>query len=283
MMEHSRKPIDPGFTLVRIDCQYCDGILENSETPEAHMLKHKFECLYCDGVLKLGETISAHKQSHKSEFKFKCTQCDDQRKFYSDRELATHIRYQHIAIECGICKRKVNENNLNHHMAAYHPFQCSKCEEYFRTEKNLDYHFERIHAVHFLNKCIVCGKRFEFPNELKKHLLTHNKGYIYDCPVCEEKFKLEEQFSRHINYVHEKIFDCEVCQKSFGSLGSLREHQRTHSESLKCKICDLRFPTQKAAKQHIKAAHGNSLEVEVKKEEDNDIVMVEIKKEVVEY
>jgi KRAB domain-containing zinc finger protein len=226
--------------------------------------------------LKPGETIPTHKQSHRSEYRHQCPQCDDQRKFYSDIELTSHIKTKHLAVECGICNRNVQESRLDRHIAAYHGFQCSKCQKYFQTENQLNHHFERMHAVHFLNKCIVCGKRFEFPNELQDHLLIHNNGFIYDCPVCGECFKLEKKFSKHINYVHEKIFDCEVCQKTFGSLEILKEHKRTHPQQ---KVEQKTMFIRHVFKAEVDQTMGTELKVEKLDDDDDDIEMVEFKQE----
>ena len=79
------------------------------------------------------------------------------------------------------------------------------------------------------NQCTFCDKTFENQWLLKFHEQALHKGRkIIKCKKCEKHFHNEKALQQHFKIHNENL--CEVCEKTFENIWSLKFHkQATHS------------------------------------------------------
>lgn len=140
------------------------------------------------------------------------------------------------------------------------------------------------------HECTVCGKRFETPSKVKRHLHVHRdilktenlleipKKYLnHVCGICDKKVETPSKLQRHMR-IHDKNsrFDsgvnvvrphkCAKCKLRFWNKNQLERHQIVHSKALKdsivqhpidhtftCVICRERLKTADELDEHMKS------------------------------
>lgn len=55
--------------------------------------------------------------------------------------------------------------------------------------------------------CSLCGKSFQSPKDLRRHILTHTGEKPYPCPYCSHRAALKGNLKVHVITVHGKDFD----------------------------------------------------------------------------
>ena len=90
-------------------------------------------------------------------------------------------------------------------------FYCSKCNTFFRNERNLIIHEKTYHKYknEKNTKLFICGhceKRFNCKSEMKLHHLSRHAGIKpFKCTECGERFNSRSPLNRHIYKIHEKV------------------------------------------------------------------------------
>lgn len=99
-------------------------------------------------------------------------------------------------------------------------YQCSCGEEYIGMD-NLSKHQETKHL-----KCIVCKKFFLSDKYLKLHVKNDhpNINILFDCLICNKSFGTEYNLKQH-SLLHKEIFKCKYCESEFSTVGLLKEHE----------------------------------------------------------
>lgn len=105
--------------------------------------------------------------------------------------------------------------------------------------------------------CANCPKKFATDKRLKQHERVHlpeSEKMVHPCPYCDKKFSKDVNVQAHVRSVHrgERPFVCEECGKSFGTKGTLKEHQITHSDErpYQCSYCPKKFKNMPRLKTH---------------------------------
>jgi len=123
------------------------------------------------------------------------------------------------------------------------------------------------------HQCNICTKVFHYSFELREHMHSHitnpltlkNSKYF---PKVEEE---EEEHphpggggeffdNNHDDYVDDKLFNCDSCDKTFKTSKNLKEHiYKMHTAKLmECDFCDKTFKRTSHLKLHLKKIHKNS-------------------------
>ncbi|CAH0730730.1 unnamed protein product, partial [Brenthis ino] len=99
-------------------------------------------------------------------------------------------------------------------------------------------------------KCRDCGKEFELPYFLNRHLINSSKRA---CTLCG-KIVSREKLAVHLQRVHQRFVEfCNVCYKVFDEKDHLDRHKEIlHGDScLQCKICKLGFKSERSLSAHM--------------------------------
>ncbi|XP_058816620.1 zinc finger protein 433-like [Topomyia yanbarensis] len=99
----------------------------------------------------------------------------------------------------------------------------SKPEE--SSTENADSSFEKPY------KCEKCSKRFNFPNQLRNHWITHSDQRNYICD-CGKRFKTKTYLGIHRRNTghHDWSIICPRCSKPFAKAAYLARHSETACE-----------------------------------------------------
>ncbi|KAM8868988.1 zinc finger protein 1035 isoform 1-T2 [Spinachia spinachia] len=100
--------------------------------------------------------------------------------------------------------------------------------------------------------CRFCGKCFDTPQSLKKHLRSHRGEKPYRCLECGKVFKKRANLIGH-KIVHRRRIQCTVCQKIFPTVGDLIQHRSAHLKRgmLQCPDCPLQFQYPAHLLRHV--------------------------------
>ncbi|XP_007938764.1 zinc finger protein ZFAT [Orycteropus afer afer] len=217
-----------------------------------------FTCEYCNKVFKFKHSLQAHLRIHTNEKPYKCSQCS----------YASAIKA-----------------NLNVHLRKHtgEKFACDYCTFTCLSKGHLKVHVERVHKK-IKQHCRFCKKKYSDVKNLIKHirdahdpqdqkvrealdklcLMTREgkRQLLYDCHICERKFKNELDRDRHM-LVHgdQWPFACELCGHGATKYQALELHIRKHPFVYVCAVCLKKFVSSVRLRAHIREVHGASQEV----------------------
>ncbi|XP_029447926.1 zinc finger protein ZFAT isoform X2 [Rhinatrema bivittatum] len=232
--EQRTKPNRSSSTQLKIfTCEYCNKVFKFKHSLQAHLRIHTnekpYECSHCNYASAIKANLSVHMRKHTGE-KFNCDYCAFN--CLSKGHLKVHIERVHKKIKqhCRFCKKKYSDvKNLIRHIQEAHDFQDQKVKDVF--------------------------------DELRLLTREGKRQLLYDCHICERKFKNELDRDRHM-LVHgnERPFACELCGHGATKYQALELHVRKHPFVYVCSVCLKKFVSSIRLQAHIKELHGSSQE-----------------------
>ena len=107
-------------------------------------------------------------------------------------------------------------------------FNCSKCEAFFTTYRDLSRHALKEH-YHESYKCNLCPENFTLEDNLLRHKrLYHWKARVVKCSECEKTFSRIDKLNEHYEIIHEQseYKFCDDCGSSFSDSSNLKRHKK---------------------------------------------------------
>lgn len=230
-------PFRLGPTQLKIfTCEYCNKVFKFKHSLQAHLRIHTnekpYKCSYCSYASAIKANLNVHMRKHTGE-KFSCDYCTFT--CLSKGHLKVHIERVHKKIKqhCRFCKKKYSDvKNLIKHIKETHDLQDKKVKDVF--------------------------------DELRLMTREGKRQLLYDCHICERKFKNELDRDRHM-LVHgdERPFACELCGHGATKYQALELHVRKHPFVYVCSVCLKKFVSSVRLRAHIKDVHADMQETSV--------------------
>ncbi|XP_009881191.1 PREDICTED: zinc finger protein ZFAT isoform X1 [Charadrius vociferus] len=235
--EQAMKSSRLGPTQLKIfTCEYCNKVFKFKHSLQAHLRIHTnekpYKCSYCSYASAIKANLNVHLRKHTGE-KFSCDYCTFT--CLSKGHLKVHIERVHKKIKqhCRFCKKKYSDvKNLIKHIKETHDLQDKKVKDVF--------------------------------DELRLMTREGKRQLLYDCHICERKFKNELDRDRHM-LVHgdERPFACELCGHGATKYQALELHVRKHPFVYVCSVCLKKFVSSVRLRAHIKDVHADLQETSV--------------------
>ncbi|XP_029283326.1 zinc finger protein 665-like isoform X2 [Cottoperca gobio] len=218
-------------------------------------------CKVCGALHTLEIAAIKHAWSHVDTTGSLCGVCGELSE--SVEALKDHLQSHHKTDDCHICGESfLDMLSLNEHVAAHsgeRSYKCDVCHDAFALKVTLENH-QKLHKAGKLNKCYTCHKVFTLKEQLKAHRRTHSNKKTHLCGVCGKALSDYRSLSRHkMTHSGERPHSCHVCGRRFKLPGTLRQHEKIHTDrerSYLCDVCCKMFLTSKQLQIHMRT-HTN--------------------------
>ncbi|KAE9542638.1 hypothetical protein AGLY_002549 [Aphis glycines] len=214
-------------------CSKCGKLFLSEERVEIHMKVHReksFACQMCQKKFTQQKTLDIHLNVHIGLYP--CDKCDFKAQTMYNLKIheSTHSKVKEHC--CQECKKEFSTvSSLRRHNRLVHQklvwFRCDKCDYSTSQPSNMKYH----KSSHDPQNCVCdhCGARFKNQALFKVHLTTHEEAKLI-CSHCGKLFKKKSHLKDHLNSYFAfgpriKKFKCDVCEKNFSRIKTLRIHK----------------------------------------------------------
>ncbi|KAM9816947.1 uncharacterized protein znf646 [Neosynchiropus ocellatus] len=175
--------------------------------------------------------------------------------------------------QCGRTYRHAGSlvNHKNSHKTG--EYYCSICSNSYSNQLALKNHL-RTHLAYKRHSCMKCGKCFRLRKQLASHICRDpntdgvvrrsSRSHGHRCKRCKQTFVSAELLSTHVcdgssssadgnAKKEERIFTCNICNRSYRHAGSLLNHKNTHKTGhFGCSLCSKSFTNPMALRNHIR-------------------------------
>lgn len=244
-------------------CKWCDQLFVEKKNMGKHIARHfkgarlnKLTCISCFCLVDRHILKRHMHMTHEDDVvlcqkrKF-CAHCS-----YSTKKsnLEKHVLEAHpslLKIECRICDARFSTTlSYNKHFQMTHgksldegDLTCLFCNKQFDSLNQLYCHFSIVHMKK--NKdlyCALCCKYFYCHTDLDNHQEEFHQNDKYQCGLCFVDFESVQSCEEHV-VVHKRKtdFQCLLCKFYFETGEMMEKHKSSHSEIVKCLVCDRRF------------------------------------------
>jgi len=102
-------------------------------------------------------------------------------------------------------------------------------------------------------ECPICKRECSSTQVLRSHMNQHLVDPKYQCPHCNKGFREKQGLNRHMR-LHQKTKDhlpnCEICGKTFDTVGHKNQHKQSHTMEFKCQHCNKTLSSKKGKLDH---------------------------------
>jgi KRAB domain-containing zinc finger protein len=232
----------------------------------------EYDCNECSATFKTTKSLGSHKRFHSVKI-FQCESCP--KKFLSEENFIAHkIRHTgQSPYQCSVCNKSFTiRSSVKKHMILHvEHYKCGRCGRAFITEEERDQHAAQHKEMKPRLKnyqCSVCFAKFHTAYDATKHIkVKHFNEKEFGCSICEKKFHSKYAANKHLQ-THDKnrtmAHKCEICEKSFFNIGSLKSHQLQHhiAGAPRCSFCSRVFRTEELRDKHEETTHNHAKNLE---------------------
>uniref|UniRef100_A0A3P9DSX1 Zinc finger protein 2 homolog n=1 Tax=Maylandia zebra TaxID=106582 RepID=A0A3P9DSX1_9CICH len=130
---------------------------------------------------------------------------------------------------------------------------CGACGERSESVEVLKDHLQSRHKT---DDCHICGE------SLSRHKMTHSGERPHSCKICGRRFKLPGTLRQHekIHTNRERSYLCDICCKMFLTSAQLEIHMRIHTNEkpYHCSECGKGFSTKGPLTVHKRVHSGET-------------------------
>ncbi|XP_072173385.1 uncharacterized protein [Diadema setosum] len=117
--------------------------------------------------------------------------------------------------------------------------------------------------------CSTCNKVFDTLTNYRLHIKYMHKnranGKVFECEICQRTFHNEVTFIAH-KYIHGDKYACEVCGKPHGSRRAMEAHlnrEHTKDKLFSCDHCDKVYYDLRTLKHHMRLHSERQYECDI--------------------
>lgn len=126
---------------------------------------------------------------------------------------------------------------------------CHRCRENFLCLEDFKKHLRIVHLKETVWFCDLCPKIYFRKTGIKKHMRAHNGD------LCPKSFRKNHWLRDHMNRVHLRSFECDICGFRSNSKRNLKTHVLCHLSKPQCRICFNTVPKlSRHMRNHVTAA-----------------------------
>ena len=195
-------------------------------------------CIQCEEIFNNFYQLQEHvKENHEVLRPYCCTLCPKKFKHHKGLELhflELHKEEKLSKVSCPKCFKTFSTKfRLRAHMMHIHeenrPFACKHCNHSCSRERGLMKHILTVHKGIKPNRellCPQCPKILASSSSLKDHISSVHEKCKQICSYCGKEYNLPGTLRKHILLEHELTIqhDCKKCEQQFTSKYDLKLH-----------------------------------------------------------
>ena len=150
------------------------------------------------------------------------------------KDLNAHHQLYHpnSHYKCHQCKKTVHTpSTWRYHQYCQHPrlHKCGDCDKLFLFKSTLKQH-HRSHISQRLFKCFHggCYISYKHPQDLSRHAAMHQQ-ITFDCDMCDKTFKQKRLLKHHeVVHTNDQLYQCPLCGQYFKHNNQLYRHKKKY-------------------------------------------------------
>ncbi|VDD74728.1 unnamed protein product [Mesocestoides corti] len=274
--------------LTKLKCKFCQFVcpcpgkqyVDHLQSAHDIITDVALVCRFCAAIFPNPENLSNHLQSSHAPLSdynnagpqtvYRCDMCADTPFYSFHKGMLDHAREVHNTLtpnmyECPHCRERFSDRRIyrqhleKHAEGVLHP--CTECGKEFRSKQALMHHIQMRHDSEWDQgpaTCEHCGITYPKRSALKYHIARmHNLELLHECPVCQQRFRIETYLRRHMKETHSGPIKCEICQKQCANLRCYSQHRQKHfrDKIFQCTECSVSFKSKTAMRRHVRVEH----------------------------
>ena len=212
----------------RVSCNICNREFSSVGTLRRHKkesctsdeVPQMFACKICGKQCRSRRRIDMHMRVHDDNRKKCCTECAAS---FADRYgLNAHMKLKH--------SKHGNKTQADLKRT------CRQCGDEFRSPFLLKRHVDAVHLM-IQHKCSLCDMIFSCKKNLGRHMRYNcpkqTQKSILPCKVCGKPYNVPSSLAKHMKLCHKDnevttiTYPCKWCDETYSKLSLLREHQKS--------------------------------------------------------